>query len=78
MWIQRTCIVCQWKFKDRTDVELLRHTIHRLKSSRAFFVQKAIGWTLRQCARTDADWVLKVVHEEDLKPLSKLQALKHL
>jgi 3-methyladenine DNA glycosylase AlkD len=49
-------------------------------ADREFFVRKAIGWALRQYARTDPDWVRATVEEYDgrLSGLSRREALKHL
>ena len=43
-------------------------------------VRKAIGWALRDHARTDPGWVLSVVaeHRSDLSGLSQREAVKHL
>ncbi len=77
MWLQRCSILFQLSFKGKTDKELLTAAIERHRGSKEFFLQKAIGWSLRQYARTDARWVLKFVEEIPLAPLSKREALKH-
>ena len=45
-----------------------------------FFIRKALGWALRDYARTDPDWVRAFVaeHERRLSGLSRREALKHL
>jgi 3-methyladenine DNA glycosylase AlkD len=78
IWLQRLSIIFQLGYKDKTDVELLKRNILQLNGSDEFFVQKAIGWALRDYARTDAEFVKKIVSENELKPLSKREALKHL
>ena len=45
-------------YKKQTDVTLLSTLILSLNTSKEFFIQKAIGWSLRQYARTDPEWVL--------------------
>jgi 3-methyladenine DNA glycosylase AlkD len=77
-WLQRFCLVFSLGYKDKTDTVLLAKTIQALSSSKEFFIQKAIGWALRQYARTDAEWVLDFVENNALAPLSKREALKHL
>ncbi len=77
-WHQRLCILFQLDYKSKTDVELLSQVILRLNTSKEFFIQKAIGWALRQYARTDADWVREFVENNPLMPLSKREALKHI
>jgi 3-methyladenine DNA glycosylase AlkD len=77
-WHQRLCILFQLNYKTKTDLELLSRVILSLNTSKEFFIQKAIGWALRQYARTDADWVREFVAENALMPLSKREALKHI
>jgi len=77
-WHQRLCILFQLDYKKQTDVTLLSTIILSLNTSKEFFIQKAIGWSLRQYARTDPEWVLDFVHNHPLMPLSKREALKHL
>jgi 3-methyladenine DNA glycosylase AlkD len=76
-WHQRLCILFQLDYKKKTDVTLLSTIILSLNTSKEFFIQKAIGWSLRQYARTDPEWVLDFVHNHPLMPLSKREALKH-
>ena len=77
-WHQRLCILFQLGYKKQTDVTLLSTIILSLNTSKEFFVQKAIGWSLRQYARTDPEWVLDFAENHPLMPLSKREALKHL
>jgi 3-methyladenine DNA glycosylase AlkD len=78
IWLQRTAILFQLKYKEQTDVPLLFHTIRACADSREFFLQKAIGWALREYAKTDPEAVLGFVETEKLAPLSQREALKHL
>ena len=77
-WLQRFCLVFSLGYKDKTDAVLLAKNIQALSSSKEFFIQKAIGWALRQYARTDPDWVREFVANNALAPLSKREALKHV
>ena len=77
LWLQRTCIVFQLTYKEKTDHALLFTFCDELKTSKEFFIQKAIGWALRQYARTAPNLVLEFVENHNLKPLSKREALKH-
>jgi len=84
LWLRRTAILCQLGSKADTRLDLLEHALaHNLVGGphgHEFFVQKAIGWALREHAKTDPDWVLAFVerHPEDLAPLSRREALKNL
>ncbi|HEV2968246.1 MAG TPA: DNA alkylation repair protein, partial [Candidatus Dormibacteraeota bacterium] len=42
------------------------------------FLRKAIGWALRDYARTDPAWVRSFAETHELSPLSRREALKHL
>jgi 3-methyladenine DNA glycosylase AlkD len=77
-WLRRTSIICQLGHKARTDTDLLVETIEVNTTDREFFVRKAIGWALRDYARTDPDWVRRFVQSHDLSPLSRREATKHL
>lgn len=77
MWTNRSAILHQLKFKQQTDTELLFQIIKQHSDSKEFFIQKAIGWALREYAKTDPDLVKVFVEDHPLKPLSKREALKH-
>jgi len=76
IWLQRCCLLFQLLWKEGMDTVFLEHTISALLSSDEFFINKAIGWILRQYSRTDADWVIDFVGRTPLKPLIKRKALK--
>lgn len=77
-WLVRWSIIYQLKFKQYTDIEFLIETISTNKSNKEFFIQKAIGWALREYAKTNPEWVSRFVVKEQLKGLSKREALKHI
>lgn len=76
MWLQRTSLLFQLKYKEKTDCELLKNYIHHLKDQNQFFIKKAIGWCLREYSKTNPKWVIEFVNKTQLKPLSKKEALK--
>jgi 3-methyladenine DNA glycosylase AlkD len=78
MWLQRVSIIFQLTYRKETDTELMFNYMRRLTHSKEFFIQKAIGWALRQHARTDADLVRNFVENTKMAPLSKREALKHI
>jgi 3-methyladenine DNA glycosylase AlkD len=77
-WLQRSSIIFQLFYKNKTNTDLLFAHIHTHTASREFFLQKAIGWALRQHAYTDADLVKTFVSNTELANLSKKEALKRL
>jgi len=80
MWKRRSAIICQLGFKGETDLHLLYECIQPSLSSKEFFLQKGIGWALRQYAWTDPAEILRYVrqHDSELSALSKREALKNL
>ena len=78
IWLHRTALLFQLKYKKDTDLNLLSEYINQLKGSKEFFINKAIGWMLREYSKTDADWVIDFVNTNELAPLSKREALKWL
>jgi 3-methyladenine DNA glycosylase AlkD len=80
LWKRRTSILCQLGFKTETDLELLYACIEPSLGSREFFLQKAIGWALRQYAWTDHAEVQKYVrlNHARLSALSRREALKNI
>jgi 3-methyladenine DNA glycosylase AlkD len=77
-WLRRTSVICQLGLKDATDTELLRDAIRANQHDPDFFLRRAIGWALREYAKTDPDWVRAFVETQELSPLSRREALRHL
>ena len=78
-WLRRTTILFQLNYKGETDFDLLCDLIRENLGSKEFFINKAIGWALRQYARVDPKAVKKFVNgTKELHPLSRREALKHL
>jgi 3-methyladenine DNA glycosylase AlkD len=78
MWIRRCAIIHQLSYRDRTDTERLFEYCAVNASDKEFFIRKAIGWALRQYAKTDARAVVRFVESHpELSNLSKREALKH-
>ena len=80
LWLRRSAVICQLGHRERTDLQLLVDAIEPAMPEREFFLLKAIGWALREYARTDPAWVRRFVaeHEDALSGLSRREALKHL
>lgn len=76
IWLQRCCLLYQLKSKDKMDTYRLSNVIERLLGSKEFFINKAIGWVLREYSRTNPQWVRDFVENHDLANLSKREALR--
>jgi 3-methyladenine DNA glycosylase AlkD len=66
--------------KDQVDLRLLEDCVVANLDDPDFFLRKAIGWALRDVARTRPCWVRTFVevHHDRLSPLSRREALRHL
>lgn len=80
IWIARTAILHQLMYRDQTDTNRLFTYCEMRMHEKDFFIRKALGWSLRQYARTDPEAVVSFVeqHDEDLSALTKREALKNL
>jgi 3-methyladenine DNA glycosylase AlkD len=79
IWLRRTTILFQLLYKQETDFELLCDLIRANLGSDEFFINKAIGWSLREYAKTDPNAVKNFVKAtQELHPLSRREAMKHL
>ncbi|MDB4088848.1 DNA alkylation repair protein [Flavobacteriales bacterium] len=76
MWLQRTCLIFQLKYKEAIDTEILTNYILLIKNTKEFFINKAIGWILREYTRTNPEWVVDFVNKYELSNLSKKEALR--
>lgn len=75
-WLQRAAILFQLKYKQETNTDLLFEVIRQLKDGKEFFVNKAIGWALREYSKTNPKEVSIFVAANKLSPLSRREALK--
>ena len=84
LWVRRAAVLGQLRHGPDTDTGLLADVLDaNLAGSRfgaEFFTRKAVGWALRQHARTDPAWVRSYVADraDRLSGLSRREALKHL
>lgn len=80
LWLRRAAIIAQLGAKAVTDRALLVACIEPALGEASFWLRKAIGWALRELAKTDPAWVRAYVaaHAARLSPLSRREALKGL
>jgi len=76
IWLQRTSILFQLNYKNELDTEFLTHIINSLLGSKEFFINKAIGWILRQYSRTNPNWVINFTNTTRLEKLSYKEAIR--
>lgn len=79
-WIRRIAIDHQLCRKDKTNTELLEKILINNFGSSEFFINKAIGWSLRDYSKTNPQWVRNFIeiHKEEMDKLSVREASKYL
>jgi 3-methyladenine DNA glycosylase AlkD len=78
MWLNRSCLIFQLKYGASSDFDLMKSLIRQYQPAKEFFIQKAIGWSLRQYSKFRPEHVREFVHEIQLKGLALKEASKYL
>lgn len=78
MWLVRSSILFQLKYKDKTNLDLQTALMTPHLYSKEFFIQKAIGWMLREISKTNPDYTRRFIQTYDLKPVSLREAKKYI
>jgi len=78
IWLQRSSLMFQKAYREATNTKLLSEYIIHCRRSNEFFVQKAIGWALREYSKTNPRWVQQFVRNNQLPALSTREALKRI
>lgn len=78
LWIKRSTILYQLKYKENVDTNILECVIRNNKEDNDFFIRKAIGWMLREYSKTNKEWVKVFISENELSKLSIKEASKYL
>lgn len=79
-WVRRVAIEHQLLRKDKMNIELLEKILENNLNSSEFFINKAIGWALRDYSKTNPEWVREFIenHVSDMAPLSIKEGSKYL
>lgn len=80
IWLRRVAIDFQQEYKAQTDAELLGNIIRLNFGSSEFFINKAIGWSLRDYSKVNPQWVSTFIEDNRsrMAPLSIKEAEKYL
>ena len=80
IWLRRCAIEHQLGLKDKTDYELLEKIIINSFGTDEFFINKAIGWALRDYSKTNPMWVKNFIdkYEDKMNSLSIKEASKYI
>lgn len=79
-WVRRVAIDHQLLRKEHTDTELLERIITNNLGSKEFFINKAIGWSLRDYSKTNPEWVRAFIakYRDRMNALSIREASKYI
>lgn len=80
IWIKRSAIEHQLNLKDKTDCELLEKIIVNCFGTDEFFINKAIGWALREYSKTNSEWVRNFIdkYKDKMNNLSIKESSKYI
>lgn len=80
IWLRRLAINHQLLRKEETDIELLEKILVNNLAQSEFFINKAIGWALRDYSKTNPDWVRAFIerHQTEMAALSIREGSKYL
>jgi 3-methyladenine DNA glycosylase AlkD len=78
LWLRRSAILFQLKYKDQTNEELLYRYIEQNAGSKEFFIQKVIGWVLREYSKSNPTSVKQFIETHSLSALSVREGSKYL
>jgi 3-methyladenine DNA glycosylase AlkD len=78
MWLRRTAILFQLKYKQDTDEHRLYQYILKNADSKEFFIQKAIGWALREYSKTNPASVKEFLQNHEVSRLSFREGSKYI
>lgn len=80
LWLRRVSINYQRPLKEKTNTDILENIICNNFDSKEFFINKAIGWILREYSKTNPDWVRYFIekYKDKLSKLSIREASKYI
>lgn len=78
MWLNRSCLIFQLKYGNLVDFDLLKSLIKQYQPVKEFFIQKAIGWSLRQYSKFNPEAVRKFIDDIKLQGLAKKEGSKYI
>ena len=79
-WLRRIAIDHQLGRKDKTNTKLLEQILINNFGSDEFFINKAIGWSLRDYSKTNPNWVKDFLskYENKMDKVSLKEAYKYI
>lgn len=77
-WKRRVAITVQLQYKEKTEINLLAQSILCNMNDPEFFIQKGIGWALREYSKTNPQWVKHFLSKHAFSKLASKEASKYL
>ncbi|GAX05678.1 DNA-7-methylguanine glycosylase [Secundilactobacillus pentosiphilus] len=77
-WMRRVAITLQLMEKENTDTQMLTAAILPDLETPEFFIQKAIGWALRNYSKVNPQWVSQFIQTHELSRLASSEGSKYL
>ena len=78
IWLNRVAIIFQLRYKEKTDTVFLSDAILYNCETTEFFINKAIGWALREYSKTNKEWVKEFIDNNNLSKLSIREGSKYI
>ena len=80
IWLRRVAMLHQLSFKEKVDEGLLEKILLANLGDNEFFINKAVGWALRDYSKFNPEWVTKFIEKnrENMANLSLREASKYL
>ena len=80
IWLRRVAILYQLSLKDKVDKQVLDKILVNNLGDSEFFINKAIGWALRDYSKYNPEWVREFIkkNKENMDNLSIREASKYI
>ena len=80
IWLRRVAILYQLSLKDKVDKQVLDEILVNNLGDSEFFINKAIGWALRDYSKYNPEWVREFIkkNKENMANLSIREASKYI
>ena len=80
IWLRRVAILYQLSLKDKVDKQVLDEILVNNLGDSEFFINKAIGWALRDYSKYNPEWVREFIkkNKENMDNLSIREASKYI
>ena len=80
IWLRRVAILYQLSLKDKVDKQVLDKILVNNLGDSEFFINKAVGWALRDYSKYNPEWVREFIkkNKENMANLSIREASKYI